>query len=677
MHIKKTFRLLICLGFISGIFEIQPAVADDQPVYKGKGEIAKLLNQWYLEGTAAGNKGDWYDNRDRKHSTISVGLYPQLKVHSYTEDEKKARTDWGFQSRLLPKVVFGNSSTAGTVQAGGSLARHVYNTQANGLNFLYGQYRSNNLYIYPEHRDHDPGNNGLNGHGDLFSTNSPYLISSQGSSSSDKPFLNAFIQTSAAFHPDVKEFLVHSRVLMPTLQAIFRQSNKAVQQPGDYLTGAAHPTVFKGKNIDALKMIHMAHDMRKKTIPPLVELVVIDDDILQHKNNYLDKKRKEVHAETPAAIARIFRRADSKMRLTVSAEQSKEIFNRKLKFHWVVLRGDPSSVKIKERLDGSVAEITVTHPSRRQVTLNSRLLSNRIDIGVFASHGDVYSTPAFITVYGLDNERRIHDNLGRLHSIHYQAQHQLNFPDTKDIERWHNLFKLFEKKQGTQSLWLVLSQLSPEVFGEVKKLTPKINDIHRKYMQSKKKADSTEDKDEKKKAKQRLKKLQEEQKRLLYQESPSTGRGYVFLIQDAISQLALDPNFYLMHRKQIDKSLSKQHNNRRSQFNKERSKMVTFGYYDHKVPILSDDQYKLPARFPTNATFSNSAYQDFHAVAIGTALIPGFFKYNAKPNYVDKLLATSKPWRDVFQYDATGKRTGWIRYDAKGKKTFTREEYTE
>src|SRR5438270_9236108 len=37
--------------------------------------------------------------------------------------------------------------------------RSYYTTQT-GLLFLYNQYTRNNLYIYPEHRDHDPGHNG-------------------------------------------------------------------------------------------------------------------------------------------------------------------------------------------------------------------------------------------------------------------------------------------------------------------------------------------------------------------------------------------------------------------------------------------------------------------------------------------------------------------------------------
>ena len=40
---------------------------------------------------------------------------------------------------------------------------------------LFLQYRGNHLYLYPEHRDHDPGHNGSgNGYGDVFAVNDDF-----------------------------------------------------------------------------------------------------------------------------------------------------------------------------------------------------------------------------------------------------------------------------------------------------------------------------------------------------------------------------------------------------------------------------------------------------------------------------------------------------------------------
>src|SRR5436190_237137 len=76
-----------------------------------KGEVGKLLTKWWQEGTAAGNVGDWYDNRDREHSPLNMSLYPQLRKVAYSEEDLKFKRDWALQPKTLPHVTFGNSST--------------------------------------------------------------------------------------------------------------------------------------------------------------------------------------------------------------------------------------------------------------------------------------------------------------------------------------------------------------------------------------------------------------------------------------------------------------------------------------------------------------------------------------------------------------------------------------
>src|SRR5205823_317084 len=132
------------------------------------GEVGKLLQKWWQEGTAAGNVGDWYDNRDGEHSPLDLRPYPQLQKIQYTAEEIKARLHWALTVGLRPHVTFGNSSTSAPPTLGGSNPRHAY-CLPRGMQFLAQQYRGNNVYIYPEHRDHDPGHNGHgDGYGDLY-----------------------------------------------------------------------------------------------------------------------------------------------------------------------------------------------------------------------------------------------------------------------------------------------------------------------------------------------------------------------------------------------------------------------------------------------------------------------------------------------------------------------------
>ena len=108
----------------------------------------------------------------------------------YTDEQRAKRVDWAMQVRLLKPVTFGNSSTSAGVLSSGSNVRSYY-AHPRGLPFLYEQYRGNNIYMYPAHHDHHPGHNGKPFYGDVFPANSPYLITSQGSSGSDQPFMHA------------------------------------------------------------------------------------------------------------------------------------------------------------------------------------------------------------------------------------------------------------------------------------------------------------------------------------------------------------------------------------------------------------------------------------------------------------------------------------------------------
>ena len=77
------------------------------------GEVGKLLKYWWATKTAAGNVGDFYDNRDRGHSGLNMGKFPQLDRVEYPKAVLDRRGDWGLQLFFLfNHVTFGNSSTS-------------------------------------------------------------------------------------------------------------------------------------------------------------------------------------------------------------------------------------------------------------------------------------------------------------------------------------------------------------------------------------------------------------------------------------------------------------------------------------------------------------------------------------------------------------------------------------
>ncbi len=396
----------------------RPAIGN---VVVGHGEVGKLLRRWYSEGTAAGNHGDVYDNHDGDHSNLRYRDFPQLTRIEFAKAARKNNLHSGLQASFLYNAVtFGNSSTS--IVAGPfwrSQPRLAY-TQPRQTAMIYAQYVGNHLYVYPEHRDHDPGHNGQGGYGDVYCTNTPYLLISQGSSWSDKPFLDAIACTLAAFRPDVKRLLTKTGTLMPTVQMILRQSNKQLDTSDDYLRGVAHPTVFRGDQLDVLKMVKMAHNIRREHVPPVMGLNVLKEDLGVVGRDYFDAGPRERLFNSQAVIARIVRSTQYSRRMVVSAEASYDLNGHPLKWHWAVLRGDADGIEIRPMNEtGSVVELVVPYHERRPISPGSKMESNRVDIGVFVHNGEYYSAPGFVTFYYLDNETRVYDEKKRIQSVTY------------------------------------------------------------------------------------------------------------------------------------------------------------------------------------------------------------------------------------------------------------------
>jgi hypothetical protein len=394
-----------------------------RPIAEGYGKAGDLLRQWAKEGTAAGNAGDLYDNHDNGHSRMNFRSFPQLTCIAFSPEAQKRQLHNGLQRFFFYNgVCLGNSSTALTSGPIWRCQGRLAVTQPGVPLLLYLQYVGNHLYLYPVHVDNNPGHNGAGGkgHGDCLPANTPYLILSQGSSGSDIVFLDAVAATLAAFRPEVKRELIASGTLMPTVQMIFRTSNRVVAKPEDYLTGKAHPTAFEGSQVDAEKMVTLAHGITTETLPPMVQIKVLEEDLGAPGRDYFDVAPRERLFDTPCAVARIVKSTKYERRMVLSAEGSKDLRGKPLKYHWVVLRGDESKIHIRTlNAEGSRAELLVGYHERRPIAPGSPRESNRVDIGVFVHNGVYFSAPAFVSLYTLDNEKRVYDPQHRIQMVDY------------------------------------------------------------------------------------------------------------------------------------------------------------------------------------------------------------------------------------------------------------------
>ncbi|MGE0759290.1 MAG: hypothetical protein AB7O38_19890 [Pirellulaceae bacterium] len=422
------------LGMFVTVFDLRsPPMAAE--VVLGREKIAARLNAWYRDGTAAGHRGDIYDNADDDHSPLDMAAFPQMVRTRYGDSVRQHEFHRGLQTRFLYAQVNGHSPTeavGGTIVGNSSTAvvdstiwrsmpRLAYGDPAS-VQRLYAQYAANHLYVYPEHQDHDPGHNGTGGgYGDVYPANTPYLLISQGSSGSDQPLLEAVVCTLGAFHPEVKRRLQGGQALMPTVQMIFRRSYGNVTSDEAYLSGAAHPSVFEGSQVNGQAMVELAHRIDVGSEPPLVRLKVLDEDRAQAGRDYFaEPGAGEVLFDTPCAIGRVYRTTQASRRMVVSAEPSTDLNGKPLTYHWVVLRGDPARVTITP-LDerSSTVELKVGYHERRPIAPGSALESNRVDVGAFVHNGHWYSAPAFVTHFFLDHESRVYDSDGRLQQLEY------------------------------------------------------------------------------------------------------------------------------------------------------------------------------------------------------------------------------------------------------------------
>jgi len=685
-----------------------------KPIAKKGGSVGALLRKWDAGGTAAGNTGDYYDNRDGGHSRLNIAPYPQLQRTNYGAAVRTR--GWGAQRQILPHVTFGNSSTASYVTKGGSHTRRLYSSRW-GLQLLHRQYVGNNVYVYPEHLDHDIGHNGCfrsQGFGDIFPTNTPYAIASQGSSGSDQPFVKAIPYALAAFRPEVKKRLVKAGLLMPTLQMIFRSTNKNLKTPGDYLTGRAHPTVFLGKNVDALAMVKMAHAVRLNTIPPMMRLKVVEEDEPKHGRDFFDPGQTEKLADTPGVIARIVRGGAYRRRIVVSAEATKDINGRALTYAWRVLRGDASRITITPQNDAkSVVEIVVAYHHWRPIAEGSRLASNRVDIGAFVHNGAHYSAPGFITFFTLDHEERTYAADGRLLEIAYGAGSPVLL-----IKDWPKALSLFHPNERAWAAAALRKQL---LAAELATVTRAARDHKKAYAavvatgkpyrpvaKAYKESLTNETKAKKAlgaakaahrkaptdatklaltRAELALKAAQAERKKLagrksrigkphqvaraaaneiLDRKEPGLKRSTRGLVEAAFDSLARDPLFLPRHRANLGALFAKAPAPAKAAVTKARKRYVQLGLITDSTDFAHEPRPLRKGDTPPVerlSRYERSQLERLHKTVIVRLVFPEIVSPFYRTNYVDWTLSAPKSWRDLYDHDKRGEITGWTRHE--------------
>lgn len=365
----------------------------------------QLLRRLVASGQAAGNLGDLYENRDRNHSRLKSEWFPQLTHVVYNDAFQKQGVDYGVGlTMLFDAPVIANSSTAvNKGPAWRSLPRLAL-TAGGGAQRLYQNYVTGQIHVYPAVKDHGPER------GDLLPANTPYMLISQGKSGSDRPHLEALAMILAALRSDTKALLRRKGLIASTVQMVYRRARVGVRSREAYLSGAAHPTAFKDRDIALARMVGFANAILPSEVPPMVQLKVLEERLGSEGIDFFGEGLGEQMFDTPSAIARVWRSREGRRSMVVTAAGTKDPNGRNLTFEWIVLRGDRNRTRITSLSeDGSSARIEIDWQDRQPAPGSPDILSSRVDIGVFAHNGIHDSAPAFISVLLPHHETRDYD----------------------------------------------------------------------------------------------------------------------------------------------------------------------------------------------------------------------------------------------------------------------------
>lgn len=390
--------------------------SSSSPAMQYSGPAEGLMRAWLADGSAAGNAGDIYLNRDRGHSVLDTARFPLLTPVGWERAALDRNIDGNLPNAFFPgHTVFANVSRTRLGPAARSFPRAAM-TDPGAPELMAKLYLANTFFVAPAVDDYGAGR------GDLFPARVPFLTASVGRSYTDLPFLEAAAAASAALPPQTKRMAVRQGLMGPILQWLMRSTLKGVDGESDYLSPKAHPAAFDASRLDAARMVVKAHSLKPAQIPPVAKIEMVNSRFFPVKTpvpgiDYPDIFG-EVYYSTPVAHLVVLRDTamvrDFLYRASVDAPPGEA---RRAKFAWKVVGGDASAVTI-----GPVKGDLFSSPETgiAQITVNRKSLVSRIDIAVFARYDNTeWGAPSFISFYPLPHELRAYREDGQISFIDY------------------------------------------------------------------------------------------------------------------------------------------------------------------------------------------------------------------------------------------------------------------
>ena len=339
-----------------------------------------------VEGVRTPWTGDLYMNRDGGHSPNGpvakksfLDQFPGITEVRFDSQGRRLGLDLNIPNVLFPYPTFGNCSMAYTAPSfWRSIPRALMTSEARRLKAMERLYLSNQVWVFPSNADTAP----VGTNGDVFASIAPYWLTTAGRSWSDLPVLKAALVASGSLPRDVKNEIVHRRLLAPTVMTLLRKSLTGVKDEDGYTSPLAHPTALPPNGVDERRLVAAARAMTVASIPPIVPISV---RAVPPKE---ESPWPELTYRTTFAWAFVLRSEDDFRTFEITAAGAKE-------YRFVQTHG--AGVRV---------EIDLLRPNRAKVMVDRRGMSptNRVDIAVFGRNpGTGWGAPSYVSFARMDS----------------------------------------------------------------------------------------------------------------------------------------------------------------------------------------------------------------------------------------------------------------------------------
>lgn len=394
-----------------------------------KGPYASLIGTWLSEGSAAGNAGDLYVNRDEDRTQLKTALFPNLTSAYYGDEAQQTRAHVGaangtFSSGGVMYPVVGTSAVALTTTAFWRSLPRLITSEATADALSYRLAMMNQLYLYDVTPDitFQSNNDLLMAHTTQFLATMGNPTAQQDPTASMEALTELLFAGLAAMQPETKQRMIRQGLFVQTFQMLLRKSLKGSP---DYCSSQAHPIVFDVEKLDGERFVKAAHALKVADLPVAFQIAARYESMPRQYVDYFDAPGSERISDTPWSIKRVIRGKDKTRKITVSAKSVEA----NVTYKWFVVSGNPEKIRIRLLTkDGALATIEVDYHG---IFEQNGVRTRHVDIACVALRkGEPASAPCFVSFRYLGNEQRTYDEKGRIVTIDYRPQNGiLNYED--------------------------------------------------------------------------------------------------------------------------------------------------------------------------------------------------------------------------------------------------------